>query len=416
VEPVRWKPRWIASVLAAIVLVACAPMSVGPPAVTDVRKASHERPVPNGLRVVEIEQHGTALSVSATELCDVQQVDDIQRTTVRGYKNDAPQNDVWAGVLGTAAVGAGVVSIVSPATMRGGNEELSDEEVRNLGYGLVGVGALLLAVPVIDHFRAQRIAERKVEYIERPGPFLRRNARCSPTPSGTKVFARAADGQDMHLGELDVAGALRADLDEALPSSWAFPRDARVRLYVASQAVGEFSLTELYDAREVVAWKQALSSACATSLEPDACGADESYLRRFPEGGHAAEAKERIAAAATRRVEAAEEASFSNLDLDACRRPRSRDSSSVRAACAPLAAHVAAFPDGRHGEAVREALRSGEAFAARLPAPRRSCIPAERCCALCDRGKACGNSCIASWKNCHKGRGCACNIAEVCPD
>ena len=31
------------------------------------------------------------------------------------------------------------------------------------------------------------------------------------------------------------------------------------------------------------------------------------------------------------------------------------------------------------------------------------------CCKICSKGKACGNSCIARWKTCHKGKGCACN-------
>ena len=43
-----------------------------------------------------------------------------------------------------------------------------------------------------------------------------------------------------------------------------------------------------------------------------------------------------------------------------------------------------------------------------------ACIPADQCCAVCDKGKACGNSCISRAKTCHKGRGCACNLVEVC--
>ena len=31
------------------------------------------------------------------------------------------------------------------------------------------------------------------------------------------------------------------------------------------------------------------------------------------------------------------------------------------------------------------------------------------CCKVCKKGKACGDSCIAAWKDCHKGKGCACN-------
>jgi hypothetical protein len=43
-----------------------------------------------------------------------------------------------------------------------------------------------------------------------------------------------------------------------------------------------------------------------------------------------------------------------------------------------------------------------------------ACIPAEQCCRICTTGKACGKSCISEKKNCHKGRGCACNVEEVC--
>jgi hypothetical protein len=31
------------------------------------------------------------------------------------------------------------------------------------------------------------------------------------------------------------------------------------------------------------------------------------------------------------------------------------------------------------------------------------------CCKVCSKGKACGNSCISRDKECHKGKGCACD-------
>jgi len=50
-----------------------------------------------------------------------------------------------------------------------------------------------------------------------------------------------------------------------------------------------------------------------------------------------------------------------------------------------------------------------------LAAPRAdTCIPAEQCCKICSKGKACGNTCISQSYTCHKGRGCACNASEVC--
>lgn len=49
------------------------------------------------------------------------------------------------------------------------------------------------------------------------------------------------------------------------------------------------------------------------------------------------------------------------------------------------------------------------------PPVARSCIPADACCKICDHGQACGKSCISRSKVCHKGRGCACDAASVCP-
>lgn len=34
---------------------------------------------------------------------------------------------------------------------------------------------------------------------------------------------------------------------------------------------------------------------------------------------------------------------------------------------------------------------------------------AKKCCKVCKKGKACGDSCIAKSKTCTKGSGCACN-------
>jgi endonuclease YncB( thermonuclease family) len=49
-----------------------------------------------------------------------------------------------------------------------------------------------------------------------------------------------------------------------------------------------------------------------------------------------------------------------------------------------------------------------------LPQSMAPCIPAEQCCKICSSGQACGASCISRAKSCRKGRGCACNAAEIC--
>lgn len=70
----------------------------------------------------------------------------------------------------------------------------------------------------------------------------------------------------------------------------------------------------------------------------------------------------------------------------------------------------------RHVEPPRPAplLRSQFAPAAhaapasRLEAESPERPPVRQCCKVCTKGKPCGNTCIAAWKTCHVGPGCAC--------
>src|SRR5687767_13985375 len=76
--------------------------------------------------------------------------------------------------------------------------------------------------------------------------------------------------------------------------------------------------------------------------------------------------------------------------------------SAQRAAIGPLP-----VPDEMHG--VVHAVAMDDVT------PRAdTCVPADQCCKICSKGKACGNTSIRRSYDCHKGRGCACNAEEVC--
>lgn len=70
-------------------------------------------------------------------------------------------------------------------------------------------------------------------------------------------------------------------------------------------------------------------------------------------------------------------------------------------------------PRARSPQSSRPPRDERSAGAKRAP-PGRSCRPRSECCRICDRGAACGNSCISRKLQCHKGRGCACDSYEVC--
>ena len=59
-------------------------------------------------------------------------------------------------------------------------------------------------------------------------------------------------------------------------------------------------------------------------------------------------------------------------------------------------------------------LEIEQAILALVERAAMSCIPASKCCKICSTGKACGDSCISRRYTCRKGRGCACDAAEVC--
>lgn len=61
---------------------------------------------------------------------------------------------------------------------------------------------------------------------------------------------------------------------------------------------------------------------------------------------------------------------------------------------------LAAVPDTRDLQKPRTTLSAPMS----LPA-----VPVQGCCKRCSKGKACGDSCIARDKTCHKGPGCACD-------
>jgi hypothetical protein len=88
--------------------------------------------------------------------------------------------------------------------------------------------------------------------------------------------------------------------------------------------------------------------------------------------------------------------------------PRATIEPMLKAAAAVAAVWIAVVaPAAPHGTPGLEAIETVAPAAG-------ACIPAEKCCKVCDQGQACGKTCISKAKTCHVGRGCACNAAEIC--
>ena len=361
---------WAAFVgLVALGVNACAPMGVGPPVVTDVPKHVEQRSMGTGATDDAVTQEGSRLIVRVTELCDVQRVTRVERTTVREHQNEAPQNDWWAGVGGVVLAGLGAVTVVEPRPLKGSDgHEYTKAEVRQGGYLLVGLGAALLAVPVIDAIRANSVADRRVEEVEVPGPFLRRNVACGGAQVGKEIALHFPEGQRVEIGQTGPKGRLVVDLSALTPAGVFFARDQSATVEASGRPIGRASLAALYDEREAAAWQLAEASLCRTSLDESACEPVGFYAAHYAGGEHATAARTLLDDAAARRLRAREEAAWGQLDLRACRAPKKQDRETIEAACAPLSAHLNEFPEGPHVDELRATLRPAEALTARLKA------------------------------------------------
>lgn len=357
------------SVLAVVLaLPGCAPMSVGQPVVTDLPRSQEERLVPNGAAKLTFEQRETHVIVQSADLCDAQQFSKIERTTVRGYRNDAPQNDWWAGIGGAVVIGSGVMAAVAPEKVRGSDTDLTNGDVRASGYALIGIGTALLAIPVIDAIRANREHDRNVTEVVEPGPTSIRNVPCAGRQRERPIYARYPNGREVPLGETDTAGRLDVNLSNVTPADWVLTSADTVGLFADGQPFGSAALKPLYDEREAVAWRLAESSGCATSVDVEACKAQEQYVARFPDGPHALIARAAISAAVERQRIAREAEAWKELDLRACVKPSKREVAAIEEACAPLASYIRAFPDGAHASSVRDAIRDGTLASAKAQA------------------------------------------------
>jgi len=80
-----------------------------------------------------------------------------------------------------------------------------------------------------------------------------------------------------------------------------------------------------------------------------------------------------------------------------------------------LAGLLSRPPDDVPSPATDLALGHSAALSTLGSVARFPCVDRSQCCKVCNKGKACGNTCIARTNSCHIDRGCACDKSAVCP-
>ena len=294
----RWTPPLL--VLLALGAAGCVKVGLGEPHVVSRRTVSSDviTTKKDGDASIRATQHGATVIVRATRPCLATRTKyfTVEREIERERHNLAPATDWYLvlGGLGSAGLGAYLIarpSALDSSSATGAASSDNSSAALGLGISLVALGGILVGVGLIDAARASG-SEAHVESTREPGPVLEANASCGTRPLPNAAIATNAPGPSTRaLGKTAADGTFEFALEDVVTEG-----DARATpsmgLVYGGESFATLNLQPLVEIYEGRAWGLAGAEACASSPSDATCTPVEEYLRRYPGGRHAAEARD----------------------------------------------------------------------------------------------------------------------------
>lgn len=283
----------------------CATISLAPVSSTEEVVSSRQEVVPGqGVRV-RAAIDGTRIALRTVRGCKR-----IEQQTVRVEEvleaDESIAEEVVSFTVGAIPLGIGV-GLLADAP----NVYSSDRNSRTYnstgptgayvaGTVLTTIGGLFILPATVELLRIAAAGEVETRVTEREGRVLDANVECfgGGDPIRTSVVLRAG-AQVVPTPGTGADGTLTLDVADAVSREVA-EQAVVVEVVVADQVVGELDVGPILEVhrrrareRDAEAWSQIDPQRCAEAPPEDAtsCRALESYLVRFPDGAHAAEAK-----------------------------------------------------------------------------------------------------------------------------
>lgn len=338
------------------------------------RHTEVEVPAEGGSADIKLE--GMQLTVTASRACDIRQDRVVDRTATAENYNRAPAITWALAGAGVASVAGGVVLLVDAGSTypndtaaRTYNETGPGKE-RLYGYALIGTGALLGTIAIVDAIRASGETVKRGEATV-PGKVVKQGVRCTNQPLvDAGVTGRVLD-EAFPLGRTNMKGLLDVDLDTVVPDSVVSRGGSKLAVDVAGEPVGTVDIGRYVADRETRAFRQADLDSCRTPKATGSCDSVRRFLQTFPAGAHAKEAKQVLDGAKAKLTQLEDDDRWSHLDLAACSDKKFDTPEEVVGACVPLWRYLEDFPQGRHADDVRKAFNAGEARGQRLASEQR---------------------------------------------
>jgi hypothetical protein len=333
------------------------------PTISDAPVRSWRQEVPAEGALGTVEQDGMSISISAQQVCDVRPVRLVRRTSTREAENRSAALDWLIAGLGVASVGTGAVLLADA-----GNTYPNDKTSRTYnpvgsgavtayGIGFIAAGVALGVIPIIDVVRAQ---ETKVEVRdERLMGDVTERIACSRHPAAGATVDGQVGGRTFSLGVTDPKGKLKADLDDAIDGAFVPTSGAQMRVSVNGAVLDSVSLAEVRSARDQRAWSSVELEKCQAAVDIASCESVKRYLSAYPDGQHAGEARQLMAASQPKLTKLADDQRWTRVNVQACTRQKFDWANEIREACTPVSEYLAEYPDGEHAKAARAALQQG---------------------------------------------------------
>lgn len=290
----RRSAPWL--LLGALGVSGCATIGHAPAKTTETPIKTKRRNVPTKQAAGDVEQDGTRIRVAATRLCEVQETVVVRHHEVRERTNQSSGADILAGVAGggLALSGALVYSdarrVYPKDTTSRTYNDVGPSGARGIGVGLIGAGAVLLAISAVDAIRASG-SDESVSDRPREPEVRETGVACGIPYAGATVGLRRS-GRELAVGVTDDRGRLDSDLVDQLPRGLLAGGDVQaLTVTVEGQAVGEVDPAPFVAAAARRAWGRVDLRACEAATEMRECNAALAYENDFPVTAEAAEVR-----------------------------------------------------------------------------------------------------------------------------
>jgi hypothetical protein len=237
-----------AALLAAVLLGGCSPVSLKTETADDVVLERRTQVLDTDRAHSEIDSDGLVLRVRTTAACELAEVSRVKRTE-RLVADEDLGEEIAVLVLGSIPLTTGTVLLADSGNVYPDDRNarlynpVGHDDTVIAGAVLVGAGALITALPVIQLIRIAAAGETREQILIQHGEVIRDDVPCPRPPPPVRAPVEIVVGKTtVSTAGTDGRGELWIDLPKVIPPA-ALAETTRGELRVAGKKAADLDLT-----------------------------------------------------------------------------------------------------------------------------------------------------------------------------